>query len=153
MIPDRPELIIRDISFNHISSCRADYRAFIFFDKTDTLLCRIRSLVELSRKEFNRKAAVSLSHRILLSVKDIYRRFCKYPAACFLKCIIRNILHVIPDQHTDSCHIHDPEITSDLMTQFLCRNGIIWLLFYKYTSYTAHIKSPLHDYSCLVHSK
>ena len=139
------KFLIRNISLDHIGGRHPDDRSLILIDETDALLRRIRSLVELSGKIFHGKAAASLIRRETFLIKDINRRLCKHTAACLLKCLIGNILHIITDQHADACDVHDPEIPSDLMAERFGRNSIIRFLFNVYSFYTAHICSPFHS--------
>ena len=142
---DGLEFRIGNAAFDHIGGRHPDNRRLILIDKTDALLRRIRSLIELSGKIFHGKAAASLIRRESLLIKDINRRLCKHAAACLLKCLIGNILHIITDQHPDACDVHDPEIPSDLMAERFGCNSIIRFLFNVYSFYTAHICSPFHS--------
>ena len=139
------EFRIGNAAFDHVGGRHPDDRRLILIDKTDALLRRICSLIELSGKIFHGKAAASLIRRESLLIKDINRRLCKHAAACLLKCLIGNILHIITDQHPDACDIHDSEIPSDLMAERFGRNSIIRFLFNVYSFYTAHICSPFHS--------
>ena len=143
VILDHLEFFLCDLAFHHISHCCTDDRLLILPDKTDTLFRGIGALIELSRKELNRKSPVPFMHREFLFIKDVHRRFCKYASACLLKCILRNVLRIIADQDTDPCHAADAEIVTYFMPQFLGSHSKLSLLFHVYALYITHISNLL----------
>ena len=142
MILYRRKFFFRNRTFDHIRRCRMDHRCFILFNKSYTLFCRISSLIKLSRKILYRKAVIRIGHIKCLFIKNIYRRFCKYPLTCLFKSFIWNIFHIISNQHTHSRHICNTEIMADFMTQLLRSNSKLRLLLYKYTFHITHMLSP-----------
>ena len=129
---------ITDLTFNHISCSSFDNRKLIFLNKLHTLDCRIRSLVELSRKEFHRKNTVILSMWKIFMIKNIYRWFCKNAITCSVKCGIREILHIITNQHPYICNRFDSEVTLHFMSKFLRLNGKFRFFLHIHSFYTVH---------------
>ena len=142
MIFDCLEFFLCNVTFDHISSCRADDRLRVLIKELYTLYSRICSLVKLARKEFYRKNMCAICCLEFLQVKIIYRRLSKYCMACFLKYIIGNILYVIADQFPHICYSLNAQIRTDLMLQFFGFYGKGWFLFYVYSSYVTHWKTP-----------
>ena len=82
------KLFLCQRSLDHIGCCCTDHRILIFFDKPDTLLRRIRSLIKLSRQIFHGKYMISFLMRKFFQIKIIYRKLRKHASACFFKCIL-----------------------------------------------------------------
>ena len=132
------KFLIRYGSFNYIGSSGTDDRLGIFIQKLNTLYCRICSLVKLTRQIFYRKNSGILCGFKAFLIKLVYRRLCKYCPAGFFKHLVRNILHIITNQHSYTCNRFDSQVTADFMFQFFCLNCIGRFLFYINTSYVAH---------------
>ena len=142
VILDCLEFFLCNVTFDHISSGRTDDWLCIFVQELHALYSGICSLVKLARKEFYRKNMCAICCLEFLQVKIIYRRLGKYGMACFLKYIIRNILYVIADQFPHVCYSLNAQIRADLMLQFFGFYGKGWFLFYVYSSYVTHWKTP-----------
>ena len=132
---DSFELFIAHFAFDHIRGGRTDHRFFLFIQEFHTLYCGICSLVKLSRKKFYRKNVVTFFAREVLSVKHIYRWFCKHTVACSFKCCIRKIFHIIADQYTYILHRLNSKITLHLMAKFFSLYCKFWFFLHIYTFY------------------
>ena len=146
MLLDRFELCIRNIPFNHIGGSRLNDRLFVFFDKLHALYRGIRTLVKLPRKELYGKYPASRRTLELLFIQSVNRRFCKYAVACFLKSLFGDIFHIIADQYPDILNILNPQITLQLMLQFLRLHRKSWLLLDVHSFYIAHKSSSIHEF-------
>ena len=135
MCLDSFHLFFADLTFDHISGRCLDNRQLILFDKLYALNSRICSLVKLSRKKFYRKNVVTFFAREVLSVKHIYRWFCKHTVACSFKCCIRKIFHIIADQYTYILHRLNSKITLYLMAKFFSLYCKFWFFLHIYTFY------------------
>ena len=142
MILDCLEFFLGNVTLNYVCSCRTDDRLCVFIQELYALYGGIGSLVKLARKKFYRKNMCAICCLEFLQVKIIYRRLSKYCMACFFKYVIGNILNIIADQFPHICYSLNAQIRTDLMLQFFGFYGKGWFLFYVYSSYVTHWKTP-----------
>ena len=160
VVPDSCQLLLRNITLDHIGGSGTDHRLLLLVQQLHTLFSGICSLVKLSGQELYTEGLSAVQIKSLL-IDIVHRRLGKHADKRFLISFIRNILHIIADQLTDFCNSGNAEIASDLRLQFLCLYRISFFFLYIDSAYIAHwdpsifffmIVLFLSSYYCLLHA-
>ena len=131
---DACKLFIGNIPLQDISYCCTDGRRLMLVDKLQALHRGIRALIELSRNRFDAEHTRSLRNVDRLMVQNIDRRLGEYGPFRQREHLIRNILHIVPDQLPDLTDSRHAEKVSDVLLQCAGSPAVGLLLL--------HIDSP-----------
>ena len=138
MVLDSLKLLVRQLSLDHIGGGSADHRLLILFYKLHALHGRVRSLVKLAGKELHGEDPGPLRCRKGLFIQNIYRRLRKDASAGLLKGLLRDVLHVVADQHPHTRKSAYAQIALNLVEEILCLNRILRFFLHIYSFYIAH---------------
>ncbi len=141
------KLLLRDSAGNDIGHCGFDDGLLVLLQKADTLLGAVRPLVELPRQEFHAINPVTLLMGEFLRIAKVHRRLRKHRAAGPLKGLLRQILHIVADQHPDSSDRSNAEIVDQVCLELLRLHRVGRLLFHVDPFYISHSNSFPHSSS------
>ncbi len=135
---DSAELFIGNAARQNIRLRCPDNHMRIRIQKLNALNGRIRPLIKLTGKRLNGKNTCSLGDVKGLPIQVIDRRLRENAAACRLKDIIADVLHIVADQQTQIFNSLNPEESADLFQLPSCLHGIRLFLLYIDSSYITH---------------
>ena len=138
---DAGKLLIRYIPLKDISHCCADGRRLMLVDKLQALHRGIRALVKLSRNRLHAEHTRSLRNVDCLMIENIDRRLGEYGPFRQREHLIRNILHIVPDQLPDLTDSRHAEKVADVLLQCAGSPAVGLLLLHIDSPYTHAISS------------
>ena len=100
---DGVKLAAADFPLNHIGGGGTDDGCFIFIEQLHALFRRIRPLVVLPRQIFHAEYLRVPGFKFLL-VNIVYGRLGKHRSQRFLVSFLRNMLHIVADEHPHASH-------------------------------------------------
>ena len=127
---DALHLLVRYRARHDIRHRAPYHRMFLFIEKTDALLRRIRSLVKLPRQILYGKYMRALRIRDLFFIDPVYRRFREHRVKRSLIRLLTDLFHVVTDQHAHLLRRSDSKVMADLVAELPGTNRILRFLLY-----------------------
>ena len=132
------KLLVRQLSLYHIGGGGADDRLLVLLYKLHTLHGRVRPLVKLTGKELHGEDPGPLRRRKCLFIQNVNRRLREDAPASLLKGLLRDVLHVVADEHPHTGEGAYAQIAPDLVEEVLCLDRILRFFLHIHSFYIAH---------------